>query len=65
MLVLSRNVGEAIVVDDRIVVRVASVQGKRIRLTISAPRSVPVHREEVQRTRDEFLSNREYAVEVA
>jgi carbon storage regulator len=47
MLVLSRKVGEAIVIDGGIVVRVAEVHGGRVRLAIEAPRSVRVDREEV------------------
>jgi carbon storage regulator CsrA len=47
MLVLSRKVGEAIVIDGGIVVRVAEVQGGRVRLAIDAPRSTRIDREEV------------------
>ena len=47
MLVLSRKVGEAIVIDGGIVVRVAEIQGGRVRLAINAPRSTRVDREEV------------------
>ncbi len=47
MLVLSRKVGEAIVIDGGIVIRVVEVQGGRVRLAIDAPRSTRVDREEV------------------
>jgi carbon storage regulator len=47
MLVLSRKVGEAIVIDGGIVIRVADIQGGRVRLAIDAPRSTRVDREEV------------------
>jgi carbon storage regulator len=47
MLVLSRKIGEAIVIDGGIVVRVADVHGGRVRLAIDAPRSTRVDREEV------------------
>ena len=47
MLVLSRKVGEAIVIEGGIVVRVAEVNGGRVRLAIEAPRSTRVDREEV------------------
>jgi carbon storage regulator len=47
MLVLSRKQNEAIVIDDRIVVRVVEIRGDKIRLGIEAPREVPIHRLEV------------------
>ena len=47
MLVLSRKVGEAIVIDGGISIRVAEIQNGRVRLAIDAPRSVRVDREEV------------------
>jgi carbon storage regulator len=47
MLVLSRKVGEAIVIDGGISIRVAEVNGGRVRLAVDAPRSVRVDREEV------------------
>jgi carbon storage regulator len=47
MLILSRKVGERIVIGDGIVLAVVEVQGDRVKLGILAPRDVPVHREEV------------------
>lgn len=48
MLVLTRKVGEAIVVPPfDVSVTVQSVKGRRVRLAVSAPDEVPVHREEV------------------
>lgn len=47
MLVLSRKVNEAIVIDGGIVVRVVEMQGGRVRLAIEAPRDIRVDREEV------------------
>jgi carbon storage regulator len=47
MLVLSRRVGEEIVIDGTIHIRVVAVQGNRVRLGITAPPEVPVHRQEV------------------
>jgi carbon storage regulator len=49
MLVLTRRVGEAIVIGNGMVVRVLEVRGDQVRLGVDAPRSVPVHREEVYR----------------
>lgn len=47
MLVLSRRVGERLVIGDDIVVTVIEVRSDGVRLGIDAPRSVAVHRAEV------------------
>jgi carbon storage regulator len=47
MLVLSRRVGEKIVIGNEIVVEVLSVSGEGVRLGITAPRETSVHRHEV------------------
>lgn len=46
-LVLSRKLEEAVIIDGRIVVRIARVDRGRVRLAITAPQEVSVHREEV------------------
>ncbi len=47
MLVLSRKVGEQIVIGQGVTVTVLEVNGQRVRLGIIAPADVPVHRSEV------------------
>lgn len=47
MLVLSRKVGESIVIGDEITVSILEIRGDLIRVGINAPRSVKVHRQEV------------------
>lgn len=47
MLVLSRKVGEEIVIGEHIRVRVLSIQGNQIRLGFVAPRDVQIHRDEL------------------
>jgi carbon storage regulator len=47
MLVLSRRIGEEIVIADDIHVTVLSIRGTQVRLGITAPRSVPVTRLEI------------------
>ena len=48
MLVLSRKENEQIVIGDNIVITVVEIQrGGKVRLGITAPRDVPVHRQEV------------------
>jgi carbon storage regulator len=47
MLVLSRKLGEKIVIGDNIIVTVVKIDRKQIRLGIEAPHEVPVYREEI------------------
>lgn len=47
MLVLSRKKNEAIVIGDNVTVTVIEIRGEKVRLGISAPSTVPVHRQEV------------------
>lgn len=60
MLILSRKLGESIVIDGKIVVRVMRVDGDVVKLGIDAPTNVPVHRQEVyaeiQRNNQEALA---------
>jgi carbon storage regulator len=51
MLVLSRRVGEQIVINDTIRITVVAVKGDRVRLGIEAPRDVTVDRAEVHARR--------------
>jgi carbon storage regulator len=47
MLILTRRVGETVVIGDDITVTVLGVKGNQVRLGIGAPKDVAVHREEV------------------
>jgi len=47
MLVLSRKLGEKIVIGDNIVVTVVKIDRNQIRIGIEAPQNVPVYREEI------------------
>ncbi len=47
MLVLSRKIGERIVIGRNIVVMVTEIHGDRVKLAFTAPAEVPIHREEV------------------
>ena len=47
MLILSRKLGESIVIDGRITVKIVRVDGDVVKIGIEAPTSVPVHRQEV------------------
>jgi carbon storage regulator len=47
MLILSRKPNESIVIDGRITVRIVRVDGETVKIGITAPADVPVHRQEV------------------
>lgn len=47
MLVLTRKIGESIMIGDDIEIKVTEVRGKKIRLGIKAPAFVPVNRKEI------------------
>jgi carbon storage regulator len=60
MLILSREIGESIVIDGRITVRVLRLEGGAIKLGIDAPPEVAVHRheiyQEIQRNNQQALT---------
>jgi carbon storage regulator len=47
MLILTRRVGETVMVGDEVTVTVLGVKGNQVRLGINAPKTVAVHREEI------------------
>lgn len=47
MLILTRKVGESLMVGDEITVTVLGIKGNQVRIGIDAPKDVAVHREEI------------------
>lgn len=47
MLILTRRVGETLMVGDEVSVTVLGVKGNQVRLGVNAPKDVAVHREEI------------------
>ncbi|OOF54099.1 carbon storage regulator [Rodentibacter genomosp. 2] len=47
MLILTRKVGESVLIGDDISITVLSVRGNQVKLGVQAPKEVSVHREEI------------------
>ena len=59
MLILTRRIGETLMIGDNIEVIVLGVKGNQVRIGVNAPKSVAVHREEIyQRIQDDKNGHR-------
>ena len=47
MLILTRRVGESLMIGDEVTVTVLGVKGNQVRIGVNAPKDVSVHREEI------------------
>jgi carbon storage regulator len=63
MLILTRRIGETLMVGDEVTVTVLGVKGNQVRLGVNAPKDVAVHREEIyqriQSEKSDDIDNKE------
>ena len=65
MLILTRRIGETLMIGDEITVTVLGVKGNQVRVGVNAPKDVAVHREEIYERIQKESSNNDSAKEIS
>ncbi len=66
MLILTRRVGETVMIGNEVTVTVLGVKGNQVRIGINAPKAVAVHREEIyERIKREQQGEHDHEVDAA
>ncbi len=66
MLILTRRVGETVVIGDDVTVTVLGVKGNQVRLGVNAPKEIAVHRQEIfERIQKEQAAAAEAPIKIA
>lgn len=58
-LIFTRNKGQAFMVGDDVTIRVVSIRGENVKLSIEAPREIAVDREEIRRRKEREIEGQE------
>jgi carbon storage regulator len=58
MLILTRRIGETLIIGDDVKVTVLAIQGNQVRIGVDAPKSISVHREEIYNKIEEEKINK-------
>ena len=62
MLVLTRKVGETVLIGDDISISVRNIRGNQVKIGIKAPKDVSVHREEIYRRIKQFSEEQKSSI---
>ena len=65
MLILTRRIGETLMIGDEVTVTVLGVKGNQVRVGVNAPKDIAVHREEIYERIQKESSNNDSAKEIS